>query len=160
MSKVTFRELFDAEVLARSEARKKEREQQAVRGDLFIRQPLAIDVEAIESSVICFISLTCSSCIDLLSELTAFTNHYEGTFILISSGTEEENKAFTEHFQFQFPILTMTKEVRLAKYGTTATPYAYFLEDGYVVNAAIVHDSQDLNNLTGLILTDHDQNMA
>ncbi|RJE86264.1 hypothetical protein D3P07_19520 [Paenibacillus sp. 1011MAR3C5] len=150
MSKVTFRDLFDAELLQR-ESDKKKNTQPAVRGDLFIREPLPVDVEAMESAIVCFVSLSCASCIDLLPELGAFAEGYEGDFILVSSGTEEENNDLIRHFQFSFPVLTMSKEERLQKYASSTTPYAYFLEDGYIMNTAVVDSIQELDALIGRV---------
>lgn len=150
MNKVTFRDLFDAELLQK-EANKGKNTQHAVRGDLFIREPLPVDVEAIESAIVCFVSLSCASCIDLMPELNAFAKSYEGTFILVSSGTEEENKDLIRHFQYDFPVFTMSKEERFQKYASSTTPYAYFLEDGYVINTGVVDNTQELDALIGRI---------
>ncbi|TYP73147.1 TlpA family protein disulfide reductase [Paenibacillus methanolicus] len=151
MSKVSFRDLFDADLLAKDEADKQKREQRTVRGDLFIREKLSIDVASIELAVVCFMSLSCASCIDLLPQLPAFADHFEGTFILVSSGTEEENNELASHFGFSFAVITMSKEERLRKYGSSTTPYAYFLEDGYVMNAAVVDSIPELHALIGRV---------
>lgn len=151
MSKVTFRDLFDTSQLQEEEQKKKNREQQTVRGDLFIRQPLPIDVETIDSAIVCFVSLSCASCIDLLPQLGTFASSFEGTFILVSSGSEEENQELIHHFQFPFPVITMSKDERLQKYGSSTTPYAYFLEDGYIINAAVVDNTKELDDLIGRI---------
>ncbi|REK71907.1 TlpA family protein disulfide reductase [Paenibacillus paeoniae] len=150
MSKVTFRDLFDAELLQK-EAEEKGSSQPAIRGDLFLREPLPIDVESLDSAIVCFVSLSCASCIDLLPELNTFADSYEGTFILVSSGTEEENNDLIQHFQFSFPVLTMSKEERLQKYASSTTPYAYFLEDGYIINTAVVDSTGELNELIGRV---------
>jgi len=53
--------------------------------------------------IVCFVSLYCKVCIDLLPDL----NEVSGNFILITDGSLEENKEIQNAFNYIFPIISL-----------------------------------------------------
>lgn len=65
-----------------------------------------IEIKDFSDSVIFFISLTCSYCIDLLPHLSSIENKLTSdNILLISTGSIEENKELVTYFGWKFNVL-------------------------------------------------------
>ncbi|MFF2887467.1 hypothetical protein [Paenibacillus sp. NPDC057967] len=154
MSKLSFRDLFKRETL--------EREQSYASGpEETIEQPfipgapfpdLALDARLAdaEKAAVLFVSLTCSSCIDLLPELVAFSASFDGLLLVVSSGLKEENEELVHYYDYSFPVITMEENIYKAKFGLEATPAAIVLEKGLMMQRFTIQHIGHLNEQIGI----------
>ncbi|MET4561211.1 hypothetical protein ABIA69_002356 [Lysinibacillus parviboronicapiens] len=66
--------------------------------------PLSLEnYELSRNTVVCFASLYCKICIDLLPGLSKFNQD----FILITDGTESDNEEIIKEFEYSFPVMSL-----------------------------------------------------
>ncbi|EON73761.1 peroxiredoxin family protein [Lysinibacillus sphaericus] len=66
--------------------------------------PLSLkNYELSRKTVVCFASLYCKICIDLLPGLSGFNQD----FVLITDGSELDNEEIIKEFEFSFPVMSL-----------------------------------------------------
>ncbi|MFD0587314.1 hypothetical protein ACFQZE_04835 [Paenibacillus sp. GCM10027627] len=143
MSKKSFRDLFDERTLAVAD-QMADPEEYKYRADAYLIHPLEADLQLAETTVICYLSLTCASCITLIPELSAFASTFAGQFMMLCNGTPEENAVMASHFQFPFPVLTINRDDARKKYGLVKTPMAVRLKNGIIEKETTVFSAGQL----------------
>jgi len=137
MSKLSFRDLFKRETLEREQAYASgpvdTAEQSFIPGEPFPGLDLDPRLADAEKAAVLFVSLTCSSCIDLLPELVAFSANFDGVLLVVSSGQKEENEELVRYYDYTFPVHTMEESAYKAKFGLEATPGAIMLAKGLMM---------------------------
>lgn len=94
-----------------------------------------------------FSSTTCPYCVDMLPVVKEFSEkHPEIGFLMISKGTEKENKRILDKYKFDFPIL-MWDEATAKKYEIIGTPFFYFIENGIISQGGFASTEWELENL-------------
>jgi len=148
MSKLSFRDLFKRETLEREQAYAagptETAEQPFVPGEPFPGMDLDPRLADAERAAVLFVSLTCSSCIDLLPELVAFADNFDGLLLVVSSGKKEENEELVSYYDYSFPVHTMEENVYKAKFGLEATPGAIMLEKGLMMQKFTIQHIEHL----------------
>ncbi|UHA75186.1 thioredoxin family protein [Paenibacillus sp. 481] len=92
---------------------------------------LKMDTPITQNSLFAIISLSCTHCIDLLSEFEQIND--KDNFILITDGTEEDNLEIKEHFGYTFPIISYRGP--LSKLEVETTPYLVLVSpNGQILN--------------------------
>ncbi len=100
------------------------------------------------SLLICFISLSCMRCIDLLPKLNDIAGRFDGQFVLASCGQEEENREIGEHFHFPFPLVTATEDDFSGVFRVQHTPYIYVIDaKSKVVTGGMIQDEKTFKEL-------------
>lgn len=157
MSKLSFRDLFKRDTLERAEAdmvppdeTELDGDAAPVQGELFPDLDLDERLEEAPVATILFISLTCSSCIDLLCDLGKFGERHEGLLLLVSSGSGEDNAELVQYYNYPFRVLTMEEKVYKSRYGLEATPAAMLLEHGVVKKQFTIQDIHHLYEQSGV----------
>ncbi|OAB41155.1 hypothetical protein [Paenibacillus antarcticus] len=147
MSKLSFRDLFKHETLEREETsfvppldEELLMESHLVQGQLFRGLELDDRLADAAMATILFISLTCTSCIDLLSDLAEFGARHEGLLLVVSSGSNEDNEELVRYYDYSFPVLTMQERAYKARFELEATPAAIMLEHGRVMKQFTILD--------------------
>lgn len=112
-----------------------------IEGDLF-------NNSSTTTSLLCFISLSCLDCIDLLPQLQEVTDQYSGNFSLFVEASNEEIDEIKSHFKFEFPLFSLKREDLPLKYRVFTTPYAYLIDSNKcVIKGQNVYNSSDLLEL-------------
>lgn len=157
MSKLSFRDLFKSETLEREETAyvpgqdEPELEHQPfVSGQPFPDFTLDAGLAEAEKAAVLFISLTCSSCIDLLPDLAAFGTDYDGLLIIVSSGQKEDNEELVRYYDYSFPVYTMEEKIYKAKFELEATPAAITLEKGIMTQRFTIQHIDHLYEQCGV----------
>ncbi|REK77136.1 TlpA family protein disulfide reductase [Paenibacillus paeoniae] len=154
MSKLSFRDLFKRETLEREQVSAPRpddiREQPFIPGDPFPDFELDSRLADSEQAVILFVSLTCSSCIDLLPELGSFSDRFDGLLVLVSSGLQEENEELARYYDYPFAVHTMEENIYKAKFGLEATPAAILLEKGLMTQRFTIQHIGHLYEQSGI----------
>lgn len=115
-------------------------------GELYPLQLLTPIRPNSQTCVICFVSLSCMLCIDLLPELPAFLETYQGDFILVIDGTEEECREIAEFHGFAFALIPYTKDYKSLH--VPSTPFAYYIDEhGSVIGSEQLKGLADLQSL-------------
>ncbi|RJE90164.1 hypothetical protein D3P07_08090 [Paenibacillus sp. 1011MAR3C5] len=137
MSKRSFRDLFKRETLEREQSYSSSPVETAVQpfipGVPFPGFALDARLAEAEKAAVLFVSLTCSSCIDLLPELVAFGTDFDGLLLVVSSGLKEENEELVRYYDYSFPVYTMEENIYKARFELEATPAAIILEKGLMM---------------------------
>ncbi|WP_422657768.1 hypothetical protein ACK8P5_18720 [Paenibacillus sp. EC2-1] len=157
MSKLSFRDLFKRETLEREQVyaaplldQEILMESPLVQGQLFRGLELDARLADAATATILFISLTCSSCIDLLADLAEFDARHEGVLLVVSSGSIEDNEELVQYYDYSFPVLTMEEKEYKARFGLEATPAAIMLEQGLVMRQFTIVDIGHLYDESGV----------
>jgi len=98
-------------------------------------------------TVVCFVSLTCSECIDLLGNLNGIASRLEHPLVLATIGRPQEIESLRQHFKFPFPIANLPDTIAYGHYRIEGTPYAYVLENARVRSKGFIHHEQELSAL-------------
>jgi len=97
-----------------------------------------------QSALLCFISLSCASCIDLIPRIGSALQHFNGSTILFIDGTEEERREFVEYFHYDFQIEPLFSEDRM-NFKVDTTPFVYLLDGKQtVIWSGIIYNEGDL----------------
>ncbi|MBH5316410.1 hypothetical protein I6N90_01145 [Paenibacillus sp. GSMTC-2017] len=151
MSKISFKDLFspgaEEKIKQFKPARLQETKPSLLQGLKFPGEGVYDHFENHASAVVCIVSMTCLACIDMLPELSAFADSYKGKFVVISSGSEEENQELVRHFAYRFPVRSMSVEAYTERYGVDATPYVFHLMKGIVSHSYSIQSIRDLYEL-------------
>ncbi|MCG7407034.1 hypothetical protein MH117_06350 [Paenibacillus sp. ACRRX] len=107
--------------------------------------------ESHPSAIVVIVSLTCLGCIDMLPDLNTFASSYEGKFIMICSGADEEIQELVQHFQYPFPVVAMSDTEYTARYGVDATPYVFHLAGGMITHSYSINGIRDLQSLASIV---------
>jgi methylamine dehydrogenase accessory protein MauD len=101
--------------------------------------------------VLVFSSVTCPACQSMYPSLREFAlRHGQTTFVMISRGTEDENRRLVEEEGFAFPILVWDDQVAHA-YQVPGTPFFYVINgEGIVKNAGFAGSLEELEQLAVL----------
>ncbi|MBH5320370.1 hypothetical protein I6N90_21490 [Paenibacillus sp. GSMTC-2017] len=157
MSKLSFRDLFKSDTLERDHSFvpyiPSEDEITSEAHGLGMPFPdLTLDERLVSapSAAILFISLTCSSCIDLLPKLLTFSNTYTGILLLISSASLEDNNELAHYYDYPFPVITMAENSYKSQFKLDATPSAIILEHGLMKQRFTIEDINHLYRELGL----------
>ncbi|GKU76516.1 hypothetical protein [Paenibacillus sp. L3-i20] len=157
MSKLSFRDLFKSDTLESDQFQAPyiSSEEEVTSDSLVLGQrfpDLSLDERLANtpSATILFISLTCSSCIDLLPKLLLFSQTYTGLLLLVSSGPQEDNMELVHYYDYPFPVLTMAEKSYKAQFQLEATPAAIILEHGLMKQRFTIQDITDLYRQLGI----------
>ena len=101
--------------------------------------------------VLVFSSVTCPACQSMYPSLREFVmRHGQTTLVMISRGTEGENRRLVEEENFAFPILVWDDQVANA-YQVPGTPFFYVLDgDGVITDAGFAGSLEGIEQLAGL----------
>jgi len=157
MSKLSFRDLFKRETLEDEQAysapsfdEEKQMEAPLTEGQPFRGLELDAGLADAPKATVLFISLTCSSCIDLLPELVEFGARHEGLLLVVSSGSTEDNEELVQYYDYSFPVVTMPEKEYKARFALEATPSAIMLENGLVRKQFTIRDIGHLYDQSGV----------
>lgn len=96
-------------------------------------------------TVVCFISMSCLYCIDLLPYLKDFSTQMNEDFILISNGKKGEIEEIKSYFNFGFLLLSQSLSESTFTYGVTTHPYVFYIsQDGLVQSSTSFDDIAEL----------------
>ncbi|TVX96491.1 TlpA family protein disulfide reductase [Cohnella terricola] len=91
------------------------------------------------------VSLHCSHCVDMLPHLVTAVVKRRIPFVLVSSGTPQENANVAAYFGHPFPIVSIAEEDVQGRFGVEQTPYFYFvLGSGIVADGFTADTAEDV----------------
>ncbi|ASA19467.1 hypothetical protein [Paenibacillus donghaensis] len=106
----------------------------------------------------CFLSLYCFDCVELLTHLAEINKRFYGEVTLYTDATLEENLEIKDHFDYEFMVLSYTKEELASLYHVYLTPYVFILDSKFsIIKACNIKDANDLLDvleLEGLVLSE------
>lgn len=105
MSKYNFRDIIKFKDDDKIEVEK------YVNGGVFPFNPAEITNYNDGDHIICFTSLSCKNCIEILPELLPISNNmeYSRKFVLIVEGNKEDEIQIQEYFKFNFSVKAMSR---------------------------------------------------
>ncbi|MDF2652641.1 MAG: hypothetical protein K0Q73_8446 [Paenibacillus sp.] len=99
-----------------------------------------------EETVFGFLSFSCAHCIDLLPYIGKLADDFEGRFVLITDGEENDNYELVNHFEYRFKVLSWRKS--FGSIGVRSTPAFYCVDKaGYIAKEQIIRNSHELLGL-------------
>lgn len=111
-------------------------------------QTVSLDDFAGESVMLVFSSTTCSACQDIYPSLREFNErHPELAILMISKGSDDENKKLAQQQDFGFPVIGLQDDVARA-YQISTVPFSYLIDgDGIIVGGGFISSLEQLENL-------------
>lgn len=107
-------------------------------GKEFPYQLLNVD-KPFSNVLLCFVSLSCEICVDLISELKEYDENMKRFFVLITDGDTEENEEIARYYNFNFDILSFQDDY--GKLNIPSTPYMFNLDGNNIVIDGLTIDS-------------------
>lgn len=103
-----------------------------------------LDLEnPLTNKILCFVSLSCEICVELIPELKILDEYKKNSFILITDGDNEENEEIKKYFNFEFDMLSFVDDYR--KLSIPSTPYVFIIDhNNYVTDGQSIRSSTDL----------------
>lgn len=96
-------------------------------------------------TVVCFISLTCYNCINMLPQLKEIEAKCNEHLKLIILGSQEEVTDIKQHFNFNFEVFSADEELFYETYRVQQTPFIYEIDSNMIVQRSkTITDIQDL----------------
>ncbi len=98
--------------------------------------------------MVVFSSVRCPACVELLPELKVFSEkHPEVQLVMISQGTEEENRRLVEGESLDFPVLAWEDTVA-RDYRVQGTPFFYVIDGkGVIINKGFANMLEQMEEL-------------
>lgn len=92
-----------------------------------------------DNSIVCSVSLYCMICIDLLPSLSTI----KGDFLLITDGSDAENKEIIDEFNYEFPVKSI--EYDLFHDYILETPFLMLIDkDGIIHKTKSAESTKDV----------------
>jgi methylamine dehydrogenase accessory protein MauD len=114
-------------------------------------QSVSIEAFSGRKVLLVFASPRCPACRDMYPHLKAFAGkHPEVAVVMVSMGTEDENRQMVQGEGFEFPVLRGDEGV-VAAYRVPGTPFFYLIgEDGIIARAGFASTLEQLEALAGV----------
>ena len=111
-------------------------------------QPASLSDWAGQTVLLMFSSTGCPACREMYPDLKAFSErHPEVQTVMVSRGTDEENRQLVKAQGFAFPVLTGNDAVA-GDYLVPGTPFFYVLDgQGIIVNKGFANSLEQLEAL-------------
>ncbi|MEJ2263830.1 MAG: redoxin domain-containing protein [Anaerolineales bacterium] len=111
-------------------------------------QMISLEKFSGQSVLLIFSSPTCSACQQIYPVLKEFTRSYPDiSMLMISTGSQEENRILVRDQGFDFPVVSLQKEVA-SSYQLPGTPYFYLIdESGVITNSGFASSLEELRSL-------------
>jgi methylamine dehydrogenase accessory protein MauD len=94
-----------------------------------------------------FSSVGCPACVEIFPELKEFEERNPDVqVVMVSQGTDEENRMLVEEEGFGFPILEW-EDVVAREYLLPGTPFFYVIEEGVIVGKGFANTLEQLEEL-------------
>lgn len=107
---------------------------------------LGLTVEAQQYRIVCAVSLNCGHCLQLLPQFKLLGSNFNFQFVLVTDGTEEENKIIKEQLGFGFRMVSFAHQ-NFSDIGISFTPQAYLIDlQGNVVHNKEIRQIDDFEN--------------
>ncbi|WP_088830972.1 peroxiredoxin family protein [Paenibacillus tyrfis] len=107
---------------------------------------LGLPTEAQQYRIVCAVSLNCGHCLQLLPQFKPLGSNFNFEFVLVTDGTEEENKSIKEQLGFSFHMISFAHQ-NFSDIGISFTPQAYLIDlQGNVVQNKEIRQVDDLKN--------------
>jgi len=96
------------------------------------------------SYFICFVSLSCAICVDVLPDIEKINNFPKESFLLVTDGEDEENFEIINHFKYSFQLISFPDS--FLKFNVPSTPFVYFVSrNHYVIDYTTVESVEDIH---------------
>ncbi len=114
-------------------------------------QMISLDDFSGESIMLVFSSTACLACQNIYPSLREFNKHHpELAFLMISKGSEDENKQLIQQQDFAFPVVGLQDDVAKA-YHVSVIPFFYLIDrDGVIVKGNFISSLEQLENLVNV----------
>lgn len=116
------------------------------RGNAFPFNRLNLSQKTDRNRIVCAVSLFCGHCLELLPELKEIEDNHGVVLILVTNGTEDQNKIIQQEFGYQFKLVSYMED--FSEIGITGTPQAYLTDcSGNVVSHTEIGNLETLLTL-------------